>query len=83
MAKKATLKFEDRMFQGHRIAAALTKLEISQETFLGAYDSVEIERARKWDDVTALQLRLQELQANAGKPAEKPVKVRKADKAAA
>lgn len=76
--KTATLQFIDRMFQGHRIAQALLLLGITQESFLTAYNSVEIERARKWDDVEALQLRLQELQANNGKPAEKPVKVRKA-----
>jgi len=65
MAKKAKLPFDDRMFQGHRVRAALSSLNVTTEQFLEALDSVEIERHRKWDDVDALQARLAELKSKA------------------
>jgi len=84
MAREATKNFEERMFSGNKLAAALTELGISKERFLEAYNTAKIERVKPSEKLKAAQAEIEALKAQlAAKPAVVARKTDKAEQAAA
>lgn len=63
MARPSTKSFEERMFKGNRVAAALAALQISQDKFLREYDEANIPRSKPSEKLAETQARLEAAEA--------------------